>query len=96
MTLNHRSGRNYGPTEVKFGSNPNRVTEASRERSAEQFFDDLESVAFVVEASNLGTSEDRIEPTASCINDTRKKQLVTRSGLSRTNVVYAISTTSGR
>ena len=46
-----------------------RATEASRELSAGQLFDDLESVALVVEGSDLGTSEDRFEPTASCIND---------------------------
>ena len=69
--------------EVKFGKKTKRATEASRERSAEQLFDDLESVASVVEGSDLGTSEDRFESTASCINDTKKRQLVTRSGLSR-------------
>ena len=35
------------------------------------------------EGSDLGTSEDRFEPTASCINGTKKRQPVTRSGLSR-------------
>ena len=33
-------------------------------------FNDLESVALVVEGSDLGTSEDCFEPTASCINVT--------------------------
>ena len=61
----------------------NRATEASRERSAEQLFNDLESVVLVVDGSDLGTSEDRFEPTASCINDTKKRRFVTRSGLSR-------------
>ena len=70
--------------EVKFGKKKTkRATEASSERSAEQLFNDLESVAFLLEGSDLGTSEDRFEPTASCINDTKKRQLVTRSGLSR-------------
>ena len=36
-----------------------------------------------MKGSNLGTSEDRFEPTASCINGTEKKHFVTRSGLSR-------------
>ena len=36
-----------------------------------------------MEGSDLGTTEDPFEPTASCINDTKKRQLVTRSGLSR-------------
>ena len=70
-------------SEVKFGKKTNRATEASRERSAGQLFNDSESVALVVEGSDLGTSEDCFEPTASCINDTKKRQLVTRSGLSR-------------
>ena len=60
-----------------------RATEASRERSAEQLLNDLESVALVAEGSDLGTSEESFEPTASCINDIKKRQLVTRSGLSR-------------
>ena len=60
----------------------NGATEASRERSAEQLFNEFESVALVVEGSDLGTSEDRFEPTASGINDTEKRPLVTRSGLS--------------
>ena len=59
-----------------------RATEASRERSPERF-NDLESVASVVEGSDPGASEDCFEPTASCVNDTKKRQLVTRSGLSR-------------
>ena len=41
------------------------TTEASRERSAEQLFDNLECVMLVTEASNLGVSENRFEPTAS-------------------------------
>ena len=36
-----------------------------------------------MEGSDLSTSEDRFEPTAGCINDTMKRQLVTRSALSR-------------
>ena len=46
------------------------TTEASRERSAERLFDDLEYVMLVTEASNFGASENRSEPTASCVNDT--------------------------
>ena len=38
-------------------------------RQIEQPFYDFESVASVVEGSDLGTSEDCLEPTASCIND---------------------------
>ena len=43
------AGNNNGHAaifEVKLGKKTNRATEASRERSAEQFFNDLESVAF--------------------------------------------------
>ena len=39
------------------------TTEASRERSAQQLFDDFGYVMLVTEASNLG------EPTTSCVND---------------------------
>ena len=58
--------------EVKFGR-----------RQIEQLFNYLESVALVAEGSDLGTSEDCFKPTASCINDTKKRQLVTKSGLSK-------------
>ena len=51
-------------------------------RQKEQLFADLESVASAVEGSDLGLTEDPFEPTASCIYD-NKRQLVTRSGLSR-------------
>ena len=60
------------------------------------FFNDLKSVALVVEGSDLGTSEDCFEPTASCINDAKKRQLVTRSGLSRLRCCVCHLTTSGR
>ena len=60
-----------------------RTTTESRERLAEQLFDLLELVALVVEGSDLGTTEAPFEPTARCINDTKKRQLVTRSGLPR-------------
>ena len=59
------------------------TTTESRERFAEQLFDILELVASAVEGSDLGTAEDPFEPSASCINDTKKRQLVSRSGLSR-------------
>ena len=48
--------------EFKFGKKTNRATEASRERSAEQLCDDVESVALVVKGSDLGTSLDCSEP----------------------------------
>ena len=59
-----------------------RAVRESRERSGGQLFADLESVASAVEGS-VGPTEDTFEPTASCINDTKKRQLVTRSGLPR-------------
>ena len=69
--------------EVKFGKTSERAVRESRERSAEQLLADLESVASAVEGSDLGPTEDPFEPTASCIYDTRKRQLVTRSGVPR-------------
>ena len=56
--------------DVKFG----KKTERTTRESAEQLFDILEPV---------GTTEDPFEPTARCINDTKKKELVTRSGFPR-------------
>ena len=69
--------------EVMFGKKTERTTTESRERSAEQLFDTLESVALAVAGSDLGTTEDQFNPTARCINDSKKRQLVTRSGLPR-------------
>ena len=69
--------------EVKFGKKEEREATESRERSAEQFFDTSEPVALPVESSDLGTTEVPFEPTARCINDTKKKQLESRSGLPR-------------
>ena len=47
----------------------------SRERTAQQLFDHLESVALAAEGK-----DDPSEPTARCINGTKKRQLVTGSG----------------
>ena len=69
--------------EVKLGKTSERAVRESRERSAEQLFADLESVASAVEGSDLGPAEDPFKPTASCICDTKKRQLVTGSGLPR-------------
>ena len=81
--------------EVQFGLKTEGTTTESCERSAEQLFDTLKPVALAVEGSDLGTIEDPFEPTTRCINDTKKRQLVTRSGLPRC-AVYAISTSSGQ
>ena len=59
------------------------ITTESRWRSVEQLFDTLELVALAVEDSHLGATEDPFEPTARCINDTKKRQLVTKSGVQR-------------
>ena len=48
---------------------------------AESLFDNLESVAFAVEGTDLSTIDETFVPTSSCIQDTKKRQLVTRSGL---------------
>ena len=69
--------------EVKFCKETERTTIESRERSAEQLFDILEPAASAVEGSDIGSTEDPIEPAARCVNDAEKSQLVTRSGPSR-------------
>ena len=69
--------------EVKFGKRTERTTTESRERSAEQLFDDFEPDVLAVEGSDLSIARDPLEPTARCINYSKKRQLVTRSGLPR-------------
>ena len=64
--------------EVKFGKEK---SHDSRERSAKHLVDTLEQVAQSVE-KNIVNRED-VEPTSECINDTKKRALVTRSGLTR-------------
>ena len=63
--------------EVKFVKKRERAVKESRERSAQQLFSNLEPVASAVQLRTL------LEPTASCTNDTKKRQLVTRSGVPR-------------
>ena len=65
----------------KFGKTS--AVKESRERSAEQLFADPEPAASAVQGSDLGPTEDPFKPTASCMNNIRKRQLVTRSGLPR-------------
>ena len=43
----------------------------------------LESVELASEGSDLHITEDNFVPTARCIQDTKKRQLVTRSSLQR-------------
>ena len=67
--------------EVKFGNKTGGVTTESRGRTAELLCDNLESFALAVEGSDLSTAGNQFVPTASCIQDTKKRQLVTWSGL---------------
>ena len=55
----------------------------SRERTADTLFTDLESLALAIEGSDLDITEDNVVPTAKCVQDTKERQLVTRSGLQR-------------
>ena len=65
---------------LKFG----KKTEAEpRERTADSLISDLESVALAVEGSDPNTTEGNFVPTARCIQHTKERQLVTRSGLQR-------------
>ena len=66
--------------EVEFGKEVEGSCTDSRERTADTLFSDLESVALVVEGSDL---KDIFVPTANCNRDTKERQLVTRSGLQR-------------
>ena len=54
-----------------------------RERTADAVYNDLESVSFAIEGTNSDVSEDGIVPTAEGIQDTKRRQLVKRSGLQR-------------
>ena len=69
--------------EVKFVKKKGVITE-SRWRTTDTLFNDLESVAFAIEGSDLNTTEDHFVPSAKCIiQDTTERQLVTRPGLQR-------------
>ena len=81
--------------EIKFGKMAKEVIAGPRERTAASLFSDLEAVASVVECSDSNT-DDNFVPTR-CIQDTKERQLVTRSRPQRLHtVVYAISTTNGQ
>ena len=69
--------------EVKFGKKAEEAITDSRERTADTLSTDLESVALAIEGSNLNITEDNFVPTAKCIQDTKERQLMTRSGLQR-------------
>ena len=69
--------------EVKVGKTSER---AVKNRASDQLRSSLLITSLfvsAVEGSDLGLSEDPFEPTASCINDTKKRQLVTRSSFPR-------------
>ena len=66
--------------EVKFGKTSVRAVRESRERSAEELFADLESVASAVEGSDLGPSENPLSLQQVASMTPKKRQLVTRSG----------------
>ena len=69
--------------EVKFGKITERVITDLRGRTADALFKNLESVALAIEGSDLSITEDSFVPTARCIQDTKERQLVTRSSLQR-------------
>ena len=69
--------------EVEFGKKAEEAITDSRERTADTLFTDLESVALAIEGRNLNFTEDNFVPTAKCIQDTKERQLMTRSGLQR-------------
>ena len=66
---------------MKFGKKSERALADLRERTADTLFSDLGTVALVIESSDLSITEDNFVPTARCIQDTKKRQLVTRSSL---------------
>ena len=68
---------------MKFGKKSARAVADSREQTADTLFADLGIVTFVAEGSDLIITEDNFVPSARCIQDTKKGQLVTRSSLQR-------------
>ena len=74
--------------EVKFGKKAEEATTDSRKRTADTHFNDLGSVALTLESSDLSITEDNFVPTARCIQDTKERQLVTRSGLQAMKTPY--------
>ena len=69
--------------EVKFGKKSEGAITDSREQTADTLYNDLESVALAIEGTNCDVVEDDIVPSATCIQDTKERQLVTGSGLQR-------------
>ena len=69
--------------EVNFGKKREEALTDLGERTADTLFSDLGTVALDIEGGDLNITEDNFVPTARCIQDTKKRQLVTRSGLQR-------------
>ena len=69
--------------EVKCGQKSERVITDSRGRRADALVVNLESVELASEGSDLNITENNFVPTARCIQDTKKRQLMTRSSLQR-------------
>ena len=69
--------------EVKFGKKAEGVITDSRERTADTLSNGMVSVALAIEGSDLNITENNFVPTAKCIQDTKNRQLATRSGLQR-------------
>ena len=69
--------------EVKFGKKSEGAIKDSRGRTADALLKYLESVALAIEGRDLSITEDTFVPTARCIQDTKKRQLVTRSSLQK-------------
>ena len=68
--------------DMRFGKKAEEVIAELRERTAASLFIDLEAVASVVEGSDSNT-DDNFVHTARCMQDTKERHLVTRSGLQR-------------
>ena len=67
--------------EVKFGKKAEEAVTHSRERTVDSLFNDLECVAAVIEGNHSNIVDSVL--TATCVDETKKRQLVTRSGLPR-------------
>ena len=69
--------------EVKISQKPERALADLREKTVDSLLSDLGTFALVIEGSDLSMTEDNSVPTARCIQDTKKRELVTRSNLQR-------------
>ena len=69
--------------EVKCGRKSEEATEYQGKRTSTTLCNDLESVAMVIEGTSSESIGDDIAPTAKCIKDTKKRNLVTRTGLQK-------------